>query len=131
MHRSAEIIKGRDLLPQSHSVYFIMVEVSYHCPGEMRISVQRQYRISWSENDIEMRASILVEFGELQSRNRRYVSDSIMLTPVHCPSNPGDKSRAFNEKVSWPCWGDLVLITSNIPTEPHLVLFQPEQEEAV
>ena len=30
--------------------------VSYHCPGEMRISVPRQYPMSWSENDIEMRA---------------------------------------------------------------------------
>jgi len=65
MYRSTEIIKDQDPLSQSHSLYIIMVGVSYHCPGEMRISVPRQYPMSWSENDIEMRVQILVEFGEL------------------------------------------------------------------
>ena len=55
MYWSTEIIKGKNSLPQSHSLYIIMVWVSYHCPGEMRISVPRQYPMSWSENDIEMR----------------------------------------------------------------------------
>ena len=56
MYWSTEIIKEKDSLPQSHSLYFIMVGVSYYCPGEMIISVQRQYPMSWSENDIEMGA---------------------------------------------------------------------------
>ena len=67
LYRSTEIIKGMDSLPQSHSLYVFMVGVSYHCPDEMRISVPRQYPMSWSENDIEMRAQNLVEFEELQS----------------------------------------------------------------
>ena len=95
MYRSTEIIKGKDPLPQSHSLYIIMVGVSYHCPGEMRISVPRQYPISWSENDIEMRVQILVEFGELQSGHRSFVSDSIVSTPVHYPANPGDKEQGI------------------------------------
>ena len=48
MCQSTEIIKGKDLFPQSHSLYIIMVGVSYRCPGEMRISVARQYPMSWS-----------------------------------------------------------------------------------
>ena len=95
MYLSTEIIKGKDPLPQSQSLYIIMVRVSYHCPGEMKISVPRQYPMSWSENDIEMRVYILVEFGELQSGHRRFVSDSIMSTPVHCPANPGDKEQGI------------------------------------
>ena len=55
MYRSSEIIEDQDPWSQSHSLYIIMMGVSYHCPGEMRISVPRQYPMSWSKNDIEMR----------------------------------------------------------------------------
>ena len=93
MYRSTEIIKDQDPLSQSHSLYIIMVGVSYHCPGEMRISVPRQYPMSWSGNDNEMRAEILVELGELQLGYRRLISHSIMSTSVLCPGNPEDKKR--------------------------------------
>ena len=95
MSRSTEIIKDQELLSQSHSIYIIMVGVSYHCPVEMRISVPRQYPMSWSKNENEMRVYILVEFGELQSGHRSCVSNSIVLTPVHCPDNPGDKEQGI------------------------------------
>ena len=95
MYRSTEIIKDQDPLSQSHSLYIIMVGVSYHCPGEMRISVPRQYPMSWSENENEMRVWILVEFGEIQLGHRSSVSDSIVLTPVYCPANPGDKEQGI------------------------------------
>ena len=36
-----------------------------------------------------------MEFGELQSGHRSFVSDSIVLTPVHCPANPGDKEQGI------------------------------------
>ena len=92
---STEIIKDQDPLSQSHSLFIIMKGMSYHCPGEMRISVPRQYSMSWSDNDIEMRIWILVELGELQSGQRSFVSDSNVWTPVHCPANPGDKEQRF------------------------------------
>ena len=95
MYHSTEIIKDQDPLSQSHTLYIITVGVPYHCPGEMRISVPRQYPMSWSENDIEMRVWIPVEFGELQSGKRSFVSDLIMSTPVHCPANPGDKEQGI------------------------------------
>ena len=34
-----------------------------------------------------------MELGELQSGHRMFISDSIMLTPVHCPANLEDKER--------------------------------------
>ena len=95
MYCSTEIIKDQDPLSQSYSLYTISVGVSYHCPGEMRISVPRQYPMSWSENYIEMRVQIPVEFGELQSGQRSFVSDLIMSTPVHCPGNLGDKEQGI------------------------------------
>ena len=55
MYRSTEIIKDQDPLSKSHLLYIIMVGVFFHCPGEMRISVLRQYPMFWSEDDIEMR----------------------------------------------------------------------------
>ena len=70
-----------------------MVGVSHHCPSQMRILVPRQYSMSWSENDFEMRVYILVEFRELQSGQRMLISDLIMSTPVHCHANPGEKEQ--------------------------------------
>jgi hypothetical protein len=55
MYRSTEIIKDQDPLSQSHTLYIIMVGVSYHDPGERKISVPRQYPMSGSDNDSEMR----------------------------------------------------------------------------
>ena len=49
--------------------------------------------MSWSGNDNEMRASILVELGELQSGHRMFISDSTKLTPVHCSANLEEKDR--------------------------------------
>ena len=93
MYRSSEIIQDQDPLSQSQPLFIIMVGVSYHCLGQMRISVPGQYAMSWSENDFETRVQILVEFAELQSGQRSFVSDLIMSTPVHCPANPGDKEQ--------------------------------------
>ena len=95
MYRSSEIIEDQDPLSESHSLYIIMGGVSYQYPGEMRISVPRQYPMSWSENYIEIRVQILVEFGELQSGHMSFVSDSIVLTPVHYPANQGDKEQGI------------------------------------
>ena len=36
-----------------------------------------------------------MEFEELQSGHRRLVSVLIMLTPFHCPANPGDKEQGI------------------------------------
>ena len=55
IYRYTAIIQDQDPLSQSNSLYIIMVGVSYHCPGQIRISVPRQYPMSWSENDFEMR----------------------------------------------------------------------------
>ena len=69
--------------------------VSYHCPGEMRISVPRQHPMSWYDNDIEMRVWILVELRKLQSGHRSFVLNSMVWTPVHCADNPGDKVQGI------------------------------------
>ena len=36
-----------------------------------------------------------MEFRELQSGHRSFVSDSIVLTSFHCPANPGDKEQGI------------------------------------
>ena len=40
-----------------------------------------------------------MEFDKLQSGHRSFVSNSIVLTPVHCPANPGDKEQG----IWWDC----------------------------
>ena len=95
MYCCTEIIKYQDPWSQSHSLYIIMVGVSYHCPGETRISIPRQYPMSWSEKENEMRVKILVEFAEVRSGHKSFVSDSIMSTPVHCPAYTGDKEQGI------------------------------------
>ena len=115
MYHSTEIIKDQDPLSQSHLLYIIMVGVSYHCHGEMKTLVPRQYPMSWPDNDIEMRWNLDSFTGYTGGVSQTQLSwPQFIALLIH-----ETKSRTFDEIVSWPYWGHPVLITCNIPTEPH------------